>query len=303
MAFGDEVAGAAQAVSPNKPAAAVVARVNGDPVTRAEFQRMVGNPLTRSELQQERGVENPDPKELERLALRKVIHQRLMIEEAARRKIAISADELDKAIAALRRRFEDLESFGKWMTDQSLDDRALFETVRGDMLTARVWALLVEGVRVPEERVVQYYKAHKGELNTDGLWIQTIVVKDEAAAREIQAALGKGADFGRLAQQRSLGVRAARGGDLGWIDSETLWPPMRDAVSTLKPGEAIGPLQNGEQFFIVRLQERRPGRTKTLAEARPEIERRLLAGERQAVVTRWLTEQETKATIEVFPAN
>ena len=248
-------------------------------------------------------LRTPIPKELERLALRKVIHQRLMIEEAARRKIAISADELDKAIAALRRRFEDLESFGKWMTDQSLDDRALFETVRGDMLTARVWALLVEGVRVPEERVVQYYKAHKGELNTDGLWIQTIVVKDEAAAREIQAALGKGADFGRLAQQRSLGVRAARGGDLGWIDSETLWPPMRDAVSTLKPGEAIGPLQNGEQFFIVRLQERRPGRTKTLAEARPEIERRLLAGERQAVVTRWLTEQETKATIEVFPAN
>ena len=78
---------------------------------------------------------------------------------------------------------------------------------------------------------------------------------------------------------------------------------MRDAVSTLKPGEAIGPLQKGEQFLIVRLQERRPGRTKTLAEARPEIERRLLAAERQAVVATWLAEQEKKAKIEVFFPN
>ena len=39
----------------HKADAAVVARVNGEPVTRAEFQRMLGNPLTRSELQQEHG--------------------------------------------------------------------------------------------------------------------------------------------------------------------------------------------------------------------------------------------------------
>jgi len=282
---------------------AVVARVNGDPVTRAEFHRMLGNPLTRSELQREHGVEAPDPRELERLALRKVIHHRLMIQEAGRRQIAITTAELDKAIAALRRRFEDLESFGTWMNEQGLDDKALFETIRADMMTARLWGLLVEGVRVPEERVEQHYEAHKDELKTEELWIQIIVVKDRAAAEEIQAVLAKGEDFGRLAQRRSLGLRAAQGGDMGWVASETLWPPMRDAVGTLKPGEAIGPLQKGEQFHIVRLQARRAGRTKTFAEARPEIERRLLAAERQAVVTAWLAEQEKKAKIEMFFAN
>lgn len=264
---------------------------------------MLGNPLTRSEVQQERGVEDPDPKELERLALRKVIHHRLMVHEAGRRQIEITTAELDKAIAALRRRFEDLESFGTWMKEQGLDDKALFETIRADMMTARLWGLLVEGVRVPEERVEQYDQAHKGELKSEELWIQIIVVKEKGAAAEIQAALRKGEDFGRLAQQQSLGLRAPQGGDMGWVDSETLWPPMRDAVGTLKPGEAIGPLQKGEQFHIVRLQERRAGRTKTFAEAQPEIERRLLAAERQAVVTAWLAEQEKKAKIEMFFAN
>jgi len=298
-----ECAWAGQAGGSTKVEAALVARVNGDPVTRAEFQRMLGNPLTRSQLQQERGEENPNPKELERLALQKVIHHRLMIQEAGRRNITISTAELDKAIVALRRRFGDLESFGTWMNEQGLDDKALFETIRGDMMSARLWGLLVEGVRIPEERVQQYYEAHKEELKTEEFWIQIIVVKEKAAAEEIQAALGRGEDFGRLAQQRSLGLRSAQGGDIGWVDSEILWPPMRDAVSTLKPGEAIGPLQKGDQFHIVRLQARRPGRTKTFGEAQPEIEQRLLAAERQAVVATWLAEQEKTAKIEVFRTN
>jgi len=87
---------------------------------------------------------------------------------------------------------------------------------------------------------------------------------------------------------------------MGWVNSEALWPPMRDAVSTLKPGEAIGPVQKGDQFQIVRVHARRPGRPKTFSEAQPEIEQRLLAAERQAVVTAWLAEQEKNAKIEVI---
>ena len=82
-----------------------------------------------------------------------------MLQEAGRRKIAVTTEELDKAIAALRRRFEDLKSFGTWMNEQGLDDKALFETIRDDMMTARSVGLLVEGVRVPEEQVEQYYEA------------------------------------------------------------------------------------------------------------------------------------------------
>jgi hypothetical protein len=87
---------------------AVVARVNGEPVTRAEFERMVGNPLTREQLQQELGVKDPDVKDLERLALRQLIHHRLMLQEATRRQITVTNEELDEGMAALRRRFDDL---------------------------------------------------------------------------------------------------------------------------------------------------------------------------------------------------
>jgi parvulin-like peptidyl-prolyl isomerase len=290
---------ATQMASPAK-ADVVIARVNGEPITESEFRRMVGNPLTRQQLQQERGETDPDQKELERLALQKLIQRRLMLQEASRRKIAVTNEELDKGMAALRRRFDDLKSFGQWMEEQGLDERSLFATIREEMVSTRTAGALVAGVRLTEEEIHEYYEAHTADLKSDEVWIQVITVKDKAAAEEIQKALKKGEDFGRLAQRRSIGLRAKEGGNVGWVDSATLWPPMREAVSTLKPGEAIGPLEKGEEFLIVRLHQRRAGRTKTLAEARPEIEPLLLTQKQQAALKTWVAEQEKKSKIEVL---
>jgi len=296
---------AALTLAPTKADDAVVARVNGEPVPKAEFERMLGNPLTRGQLQQELGSKDPDPRELERLALRKVIHHHLMLQEAARRKITVTTEELDKAIAALRRRFEDLESFGKWMKEQGLDDRALFETIRGDMAAGRVWASLAKGVLVTEEEAQQYYDSHREELlSGEEVRLRIIAVKDKAAAGELLASLQKGTSFRKLARQRSEGLRAAQGGDTGWVDSRTLPEPLTEAVSLLKPGHVGGPLERGPgEFLLIGLEGRRPTRARSLAEARPEIERRLLPARQQAAVTTWLTEQEKKSKIEILSPN
>jgi hypothetical protein len=68
----------------------------------------------------------------------------------------------------------------------------------------------------------------------------------------------------------------------------------------MKPRDVRGPLQNGSDFLIVRLQERRRG-AKSLAEARPDIERRLVAAKRQEAVQAWLERQEKKSKIEILP--
>ncbi len=146
---------------------------------------------------------SPDSKELESLAIRNLIHHRLILQEAARRNLTVSEKDHDKALSSVRRRFEDLKSFGAWMKEQGLDDQIAAQTLRDGMLAARVTAALVEKVRVAEEQVEQHYAAHKEELKTEEVWIQIIAVKEKAAAEEIQAALRKGEDFGRLAQQQS----------------------------------------------------------------------------------------------------
>lgn len=293
---------AGQTVGPAKADVAVVARVNGDPVTRAQFDRMVANPLTLQQAQRELGVKEPDRKELERLAMRKLVHLRLLVQEADRRKINVTRKELDEAITALRRRFDDLKDFGAWVKEQGLNDPELFETVRTDMLAERVTAVLVEGVSVTEEQAQQYFEAHRDDLIIGAeVRLRIIAVSDKAEAEEMMAAVRKGVPFDRLARRRSMGRLAAKGGDTGWVDFQALPSPLREAAVELKPGEVGGPLEKDPgEFLIVGLQDRRPVRAKSLVEARPEIERRLLPEKRREVVQEWLAEQEKKAKIEIF---
>jgi parvulin-like peptidyl-prolyl isomerase len=280
--------------------AQVVARVNGEAVTRAEWLRLVTSPMERGLLQDEAGGAAAGPEALGRVALRKLIERRLLLQEARRRGLTVTSQELDQTIAALRRRFEDLEGFGRWMKGRGLEGTALFRVVRDDILVAKTRGAIAAEASVTGGEVQRYYDAHASELRTEEVWLQVIAVKDRADGEEIQGALRKGEDFGRLARARSLGVRAHRGGDAGWVTAETLPPPVRDAVASLRPGEAIGPLAADGHFLVVRLHGRRPGRAKTLAEARPEIEKRLLGLEQHGAIGQWLREEQRKATIEVF---
>ena len=279
----------------------MVARVNGERVNQSELQRILDAPVTRGQLEQELGVRMVDSKAMERLALQKLIHRRLILQEAGRRKLTVPERDIDEALTALRGRFDDLKSFGMWMHERGLDDKSLFDALRTDMLMKRVTAALLEKVRPTDAQVQAYYEAQKEDLKTAGeVRLRIIAVEDKAAARQIVAALQRGENFQRLARERSIGIRAAKGGDSGWVALETLSPPLRQAVDALKVGEASGPLPRGAEFLIVGLAARRPGRTKTLDEARAEIERRVLPAKQQEAVQAWLKEQEEKSKIEVF---
>ncbi len=295
--------GVKQAGSANGTESQVLARVNGDMVTRDELHRVQVDLLALSRQQREPGDEAPGGEELERLALRKLIQRHLILQEAGRQRIAVTEQELDQAISALRNRFADLEAFGHWMQERGLDDRSLFDTVRDDLLVARVMATLVDGVEVTEQQVQDYYASHKNDLILgEEVRLRIIVVESRAAAQEILDALREGENFSRLARERSLGLRAAQGGDMGWVNSRALPPMLRSSVALLQPGDASHPLQKDtEEFLIVGLQGRRPARAETLDEARPVIERRLLAARQQEAVQGWLRDQEKRSNIEVIP--
>jgi parvulin-like peptidyl-prolyl isomerase len=280
----------------------IVARVNGDPVTREEVQRLLADPRARRQLEQELGVPEPDNTALERLAVRKLIKYHLLLQEASRRDITVTEEDLSRATVALRRRFKNLKSFGAWLHAQGLDDSSLRETLRTQILTSRVMAALAAGVRLTEEQMQGYYEAYKDDLQADEeVRLRIVAVPEKAAAEELVAAVQRGEDVDRLAQERSLKVLAAPGADEGWIRAQTLPPALREVVSTLQVGETGGPVQSGAEFLLVRVEERRSAHMMSLAEAQPQIQRRLLAAKQRKVVQAWLTDQEKQAQIEVLP--
>ncbi|HYQ73417.1 MAG TPA: SurA N-terminal domain-containing protein [Gammaproteobacteria bacterium] len=298
------LAGAAPALPPDiteNPQTEILARVNGEPVTRADLQRLLADPVAHWQLREELETAGADDTGLHTLALRKLIQRRLFLQQADREGIQVTGEELDQTVVALRSRFTHLEGFGMWMQTRGLDERTLFDSLREDLQVQRVIEALVADVEVDTQQVRDHFISGATGLQTgEAVRLRIIVVGSAEAAREVLEALRSGHDFSRLARQYSLGQRAARGGDTGWLDSRSLAAPLRTAVDALHTGEASHPLQrNAGEFFIIALQGRRPLPVGELEQAGPEIERRLLADMRQAVVGEWLKQQEARATIEV----
>jgi parvulin-like peptidyl-prolyl isomerase len=294
-------------VSTSQPTAAaspryadVVATVNGDPVRGRDLERLLDGAATRKQLSQELG-DAVSEAALEQLALRKLIQRTLLLQESAKRELGVSERELDSAIVALRRRFPDLTSFGEWMKDNGVDDQSMFTTIRQNLLIARTTGALVETVTVNDEAIRSYYDSNADKLRFEEAWIQVIVVETAEAAAEIQEALARGEDFGALARQRSTGKRAASGGDVRWVKTDDLWQPLRNAIADVEPGQAIGPLRrDDDEWLIVRLEARRPGALKTLAEATPQIKALLLLEQQRHALRDWYAAAEASARIESF---
>ena len=281
----------------------VVARVNGDVVTLDELRRVQVDLLEVSRQHRREADDHvPDPIVLGRVALQELIQRRLLLQEAARRQMSVNRDELDQAIAELRRRFADLASFGAWMDERGLGDLSLHDTVREDILVERVTTALVADAEVSEQQISDYYEAHKDDLVIgQQVRLRIIAVETLDAAEDILTALRTGRNFSSLARERSQGSLAAQGGDTGWLDLESLPQPLREVVNGLRQGEASWPVQkNTDEFLIVALQGRQPVRAESLQEARAEIERRLLNVEKQKTVAAWFAAQQQQSEIEIL---
>lgn len=76
-----------------------------------------------------------------------------------------------------------------------------------------------------------------------------ILVKTEAEAKDIIAQLGKGADFSKLAKEKSIDPGSKdKGGDLGWFSPATMVKPFSDAVADLQKGVGVSATPTQTQF-------------------------------------------------------
>ncbi|MGH8270572.1 MAG: peptidylprolyl isomerase, partial [Steroidobacteraceae bacterium] len=105
--------------------------------------------------------------------------------------------------------------------------------------------------------------------------------KDPAAALKqadkVLALAKSGQNFAALAKKYSQDPGSAQnGGSLGWMDRSGFVAPFADALFSIKSvGDIVGPVKTQYGYHIIRLDGVQPARTKTLAEARPELEAQL----------------------------
>ncbi len=103
-----------------------------------------------------------------------------------------------------------------------------------------------------------------------------------ARADEIEQALKDGADFAKLAGEKSDDLGSKRqGGSLGWIEPGMIGGAFDDAAFSLAEGAVSAPVLSTDGYHIIKVQAIKPGHAKPLAEVRDEIVHSLLGSARE----------------------
>jgi parvulin-like peptidyl-prolyl isomerase len=281
----------------------VVARVNDAEISSGDLQRARVDLLALSEMQDtDPAIATPTDAELDTAALESLIQRELLLQEAERRGMAADEDEVDRALGTLRKRFPDLESLGAWMQERSLTDESLMRTLREDVLTRQLTAVLLDelGEAPSEDAIEKFYSEQEGDLAVgEEVRLQIIAVDSANEATEIATALRDGASFSRLARERSLGLRASQAGVTDWVMLDSLEGPLRRVVSQLEEGAAYGPIQKSEsEFVIVALTGRRAIIAETLDAAREKIRQHLTEVGRRQALQDWMAQAYDSADID-----
>ena len=283
---------------PEDPSATPVAWVDGQVLTRAEFERELARSL---ELPDGSSAPTPDQlTALRRTVLQARVDRLLFVQEATRRGLEIAPADVEQRLQRMRADWPP-EEFEALLAQrgQTLDE--LRAELRAQLVQERLFHELVyPRVAVTEEEIRAEMDAHPEQLQEpEQVHAAQIVVKELDQAKEIRARLREGAKFADLARERSLSADAKDGGDLGWFPRGVM-PPQFDAVAfSLGPGQISDVVATDYGFHIFKLIERRPARKKDLAAVRAETERRLLRAKQEQAQTEFVTQLRSRADIRI----
>ena len=181
---------------------------------------------------------------------------------------------------------------------------------RDNLLAQAMFENLQSSVKVDDAAVEKYYNEHKGEfevlkarhilIRVKGAPMQAPVGKPEltdeealAKAQAIRKRLEAGEDFATIAKAESDDAGSgAQGGDLGQFGRGMMVPPFEQAAFAAKIGEVTEPVKSPFGYHLIKVESHSQ---KTLAEVRPDIEKKL----RPALAQQAVAELRKNATVQL----
>ena len=281
------LAGSAPAVSSD---IRVVATVNGDPITLAEFQER----LARAGFKSGKEV-GPEVKEE---LLNRLVERKMLLREAQRRRIKIGLPDINKRIESFRA--EQGQEIKVALAGQGIDFEKWKNDVWEDLMIERLLAHDVnKKVAISGTEVRKYYQDNARQFERpEQVRVRQIVVSTEAEAQQVLEQLKGNPDFAAVAREKSTAPEAEHGGDLGYFSRGDM-PTEFNVVFTLPPGGVSGVVKSPYGFHVFKLENKRPAGLLGLEEAAPAIREKLTQEKQDRRYQQWLKELRSRTKFEV----
>jgi parvulin-like peptidyl-prolyl isomerase len=281
------------------PEMRVVAVVNGQKLTYGEFSRRFTPFLASLRLP---ASDRRSLDEVKARFLAKMADTELLRQEAAARGIAVPPEEVDRELEALR---SDLAAGGEGGGARADEER--ISQWRGELtdklLLSRLMQAVTGTVSVSDDEVRRYYEGNPIEFNRPPMArARQIVTAREEEARQLRRRTLEGEDFAVLARS-SIAPEAEKDGDLGLFAQGEMPEEIDAVVFSLAPGQVGRVVKSPYGWHVIRVEERLPARTLSLADAAPAIRDKLAVSRREEAFARWFPSLRGKARIVLHPEN
>ncbi|MGH8617107.1 MAG: peptidylprolyl isomerase [Burkholderiales bacterium] len=167
---------------------------------------------------------------------------------------------------------------------------------RQEVLRNAVFADYLKANPITDDQLRKEYDKAKAAAGDKDVRLRVIAVDTEDEAKQIIASLKKGANFEKLAAEKSKdpGTKG-KGGDLDWGPVVRYPPTLVEAVRKLKKGQlADQPVQVPGGWLVVKLEDERPLKIPPFDEVKPQ----LMQQAQQQAIGRYVSDLRAKAKVE-----
>jgi peptidyl-prolyl cis-trans isomerase C len=288
----------------------VLAHVNNENVTRADFERLVRN----IELNNKGPVPAERRNEIYRGVLDQLVTYTLLKQEAKARNFTVSDAEVDQQVTAMQQQAGGDEAFKKALAERKMTLERLKADARAEMSIAKMMnAQAATATEATDAEARDFYNKNPEQfkrpetVRASHILLLIDPKADDATKKQATAKIAavlkrakSGEDFAALAQQNSQDGSAQQGGDLGYFPKEKMVPPFSDVAFSLKPGEISDVVTTQFGVHIIKVTDRKPAGTVPLDEVTAELKTFLTQQKKREQAQAFVEQVKQKAKIEVL---
>jgi len=294
-------------IVPSGPPAQVVAKVNGQPITRGELDFTVKG-MAQGRVPPEKHAE------FRKGVLDSLIDQELVYQKAVASKVQVTPAEVNASIAQVRSNFPDQKTFESELAKDGMTMATVESMFRHNMVIDKYIKTTVVGqVKVTQEDEAKFYQENQDKMkHPEQVRASHILLHfakdtppDQKAAQKAKAeeALAKarsGSDFGALAREYSQDPGSAqRGGDLGYFEKGRMVAPFDKAAFSMKVGAISDIVETDFGYHIIKVTDHRPEGVTPIDDVRQKIHEFLASQKVQGEVQKLTASLRKQAKVEV----
>jgi parvulin-like peptidyl-prolyl isomerase len=241
------------------------------------------------------------------------VDKELLTQEIKKQGVNPDAKQIAEGYENYKKMFRTPENFKKYLESSGMSETQ----IRGNIAHQEAVKSLLSkqgDLKVADKEVQEYYTKNKARYEVkEQVRARHILLKvaakdpaDKATAQKVKAeeifkkTQAKGADFAALAKEFSEGPTKTRGGDLGFFAKGRMVPDFEKAAFAMKIGSISKPVKTRFGWHIIKVEEKKEGRTRDFSEVKSSITKQIEARKNRTAKAKLLADLKKNGKVETY---